>query len=131
MMKQGELHILGAINALDFLDEAILERCKTFKQALAVSQGMARTNATDATIADAIGRDPAVWSRIKNKPKNRPAFMPEDEFPHLCAALGNRGVVQWLAMQVGCRLVVREESRADKLRRELAEIEDEEMRRTA
>lgn len=125
-MKQGELHILGAINALDFVDEVLLERCKTFKHALAVSQGLARTNATDGSIADAIGRDPAVWSRIKNKPKNRPAFMPEDEYLHLCTALGNLGPLQWLAMQVGCRLQRGVESRAAKLRRELAEIEAQE-----
>lgn len=120
------MNILGAITALDFVDEVLLERCKTFKQALAVSQGLARTNATDGALADAIGRDPAVWSRIKNKPKNRPAFMPEDEFLHLCTALGNLGPIQWLAMQAGCRLTRGAESRADKLRRELAEIEAQE-----
>lgn len=125
-VKQGEIRILGAVKSLDFLDLALLERCKTFKQALAVSQGMARTNASDTSIADAIGRDPSVWSRIKNKPKERPAFMPEDQYAALCNALGNRGVVQWLALQVGCRLAPIEESRADRLRRELAEIESQE-----
>lgn len=109
------------------LDEALLEKCTSFKQALAVSMGLARTNIADANLADQLGVMPCVWSRIKNQPKNRPAYLSPDLLSSLSEALGNRGVLQWLALQQGCRIVPREETRAQRLRRELAELEEQEQ----
>lgn len=123
MTMQREIPMMAAIKAPAMLDEAVLERCNNFKQALAVSMGLARSNISDANLADALGLMPCVWSRIKNQPKNRPAYLSPDALSVLSEALGNRGVLQWLAMQQGCRIVPREETRAQRLRRELAEIE--------
>lgn len=126
MTMQREIPMLSVIKAPAMLDEALLEKCTTFKQALAVSMGLARTNIADANLADTLGVMPCVWSRIKNQPKNRPAYLSPDSFSALSEALGNRGVLQWLAMQQGCRIVPREETRAQRLRRELAELEAQE-----
>ena len=84
---------------------------------------MGRRKPNDAALANAVGVLPCVWSRIQNKPKNRPAYTPEDRYPALCDALGNVGVIQWLAAQVGMELVPKVETREQLLRRELAEIE--------
>jgi hypothetical protein len=104
------------------LDEALLDNCTTFKQALAVSQGLARTNASDASIADSLGILPCVWSRIKNQPQERPAYLNPNSFPTLYNALGNVGVLQWMAYQAGYSLVPRAETKRQRLERELAEI---------
>ena len=122
-MRQHELRILSAVPALDRIDDTLIERCVSFQQALAVSRAMGRRKPNDAAIADAVGVLPCVWSRIQNKPKNRPAYTPEDKFAALCDAVGNVGVIQWLAAQVGMELVPKVETREQLLRRELAEIE--------
>lgn len=122
-MMQREIPMMAVLAPPALLDEAVLEGCKNFKQALAVSMGMARTNITDNNLADTLGLLPCVWSRIKNQPKNRPAYLSPDSFTSLFDALGNVGVLQWLAMRAGYSLVPRAETRAQRLRRELAELE--------
>lgn len=122
-MMQRQINVMTAIEPPALLDEAILEKCGNFKQALAVSLGMARTNIADNNLADSLGVLPCVWSRIKNQPKNRPAYLSPDSFTGLFNAVGNVGVLQWLAMRAGYSLVPRAESRATRLRRELAELE--------
>lgn len=122
-MMQRQIPMMAVIEPPALLDEAVLEKCTNFKQALAVSMGMARTNISDNNLADSLGVLPCVWSRIKNQPKNRPAFLSPDSYPGLFNALGNVGVLQWLAMRAGYTLVPRAESRATRLRRELAEAE--------
>ena len=121
-MMQRQIPMMAVIPPPALLDEALLDSCTTFKQALAVSQGLSRTNAADANIADAVGVLPCVWSRIKNQPKNRPAFLNPDSFNDLFAALGNVGVLQWLAYRAGYSLVPRAETKRQRLERELAEI---------
>ena len=122
-MSQQTIPFLGVVPPLDLVDEALIERCISFQQALALSRAMGRRKPNDASLADCVGVDPAVWSRIQNKPKNRPAYMPEDAYSDVCNALGNVGLVQWLAAQVGMTLVPKRETREQQLRRELAEIE--------
>lgn len=121
--SQRELRVFGAIPAMDFIDEELLSRCKDFSQALAICWALSRTKPTQDAMATQIGVDNAVMSRIARKPKNRPAYMPERAYAPLCELLGNVGVLQWLAAQVGCRLVPATETRAQKLRRELAALE--------
>jgi hypothetical protein len=130
-MRQQEMRIVGTVPPLDLVDEGLIERCESFQQALAMSRAMARRKPTDGVLADVIGVLPCVWSRIQNKPKNRPAYMPEDAYKTVCEALGNAGVVQWLASQIGMSLVPKHETREQKLRRELAEIEAARMGRAA
>jgi hypothetical protein len=77
--------------------------------------------------ARTVPRSPVHVSRISNKPKNAPAYMPEDKYAVLCALLGNVGVIQWLAYRAGFRLVPIVESRKQRLQRELAEIEAREQ----
>lgn len=124
-MKQGLFSFLSAVPGIDFLNDEVVERCKTFQEAVAVSRALGRRKPSDKSIAESLGMQPSVWSRIQNKPKNAPAFMPEDRYGDLCRAFGNAGVLQWMAAQVGCRLVPVTETRADRLRRELAELESE------
>jgi hypothetical protein len=124
-MKQGMFSFLSAVPGVDFLSEEVIERCKTFQEAVAVSRALGRCKPSDKSLAETIGVQASVWSRIQNKPKNAPAFMPEDRYGDLCRAFGNAGVLQWMAAQVGCRLVPVTETRADRLRRELAELESE------
>lgn len=121
-MMQRQIPMMGVIPPPALLDEALIEGCANFKQALAVSMGLARTNASDANVADAVGVLPCVWSRIKNQPKNRPAYLSPDSYNDLFAALGNVGVLQWLALKAGYSLVPRAETKRQRLERELAEL---------
>jgi len=122
-MNQREIPMMAALSRPELLDEALIERCQNFVQALGVARSQSRVHPADKSIAEEIGVQASVWSRIANKPKNSPAYMPEDQFPQLCEYLGNVGVLQWLAYRCGYRLVPIAETRAQKLRRELAEIE--------
>lgn len=124
-MNQGVFSILSAVAGLDLLSDDMIERCKTFQEAVAVSRALGKRKPSDKVVAENIGIQPSVWSRIQNKPKNSPAYMPEDRYGDLCRSFGNVGVLQWLASQAGFRLVPVAETRADRLRRELAEIEAE------
>jgi hypothetical protein len=121
-MMQRQIPMMGVIPAPALLDEALLDTCANFKQALGVSMALTRTNITDANIADSLSLLPCVWSRIKNQPKNRPAFLNPDSFNDLFAALGNVGVLQWLAYRAGYSLVPRAETKRQRLERELAEL---------
>ena len=123
MMQQREMPMMQVIAPPALLDEALLEKCGNWKQALAVSMGLARTHLSDSSLADDLSLLPCVWSRIKNQPKNRPAYLSPDSYPALYAHLGNVGVLQWMAMKAGYSLVPRAETRAQRLRRELAELE--------
>jgi hypothetical protein len=123
MMQQREMRMMQVIAPPALLDEALLEKCSNWKQALAVSMGLARGQIADSCLADDLGVLPCVWSRIKNQPKNRPAYLSPDAYPALYAHLGNVGVLQWMALKAGFSLVPRAETRAQRLRRELAELE--------
>lgn len=122
-MHQQEMRILGAVPQLERVDDGFIERCASFQQALAISRAMGRRKPSDSALADVIGVLPCVWSRIQNKPKNRPAYMPEDAYELFCSAVGNVGVIQWLADRVGYALVPKRETREQEIRRELEEIE--------
>lgn len=122
-VNQGELRMLGSVPSTELLDEKLIEQCGTFQQALGVSRAMARRKPTDGSLAEQLGLQKSVWSRIQHKPKDSPAYMPEDRYSALCEALGNVGVIQWLAYRTGHRLVPIAETRAQRLRRELAELE--------
>jgi hypothetical protein len=122
-MHQQEIRILHSEPPLELVDDGLIERCQSFQQALAVSRAMGRRKLSDASLADAVGVLPCVWSRIQHKPKNRPAYMPEDAYKDVCSAFGNVGLIQWLAHQVGMALIPKRETREQQLRRELAEIE--------
>lgn len=115
--------MMAAVPPLDALDEAMFASCGTFQQALGVSRALGRRKWSDASLADELGLQASVWSRIQHKPQSAPAYMPEDKLPMLCEALGNVGILQWLAYRCGFRLVPVAETRAQKLRRELAELE--------
>jgi hypothetical protein len=125
-MKQGMFSFLSAVQGLDVLSDGVIERCKTFQEAVAVSRALGKRKPSDKSIAAGLGLQQSVWSRIQNKPKDSPAYLPEHKYGDLCRELGNVGVLQWLASQAGFRLVPVVESRADRLRRELAELEAEE-----
>lgn len=112
---------------MELLPEELIERCTSFTQALGVAVSQSRRHPSDKTIAEEVGVQPSVWSRISNKPKNAPAFMPEDKYAVLCALLGNVGVIQWLAYRAGFRLVPIVETRKQRLQRELAELEAQEV----
>lgn len=118
--------MLGSVPSMDLIDEQLIEQCGTFQQALGVSRAMARRKPADGVLAESLGLQKSVWSRIQHKPKDAPAYMPEDRYALLCESLGNVGVVQWLAYMVGHRLVPITETRAQRLRRELAELEQAE-----
>lgn len=122
-MNQRQFPILSAARPVELLPEELIDRCASFTQALGVAMSQSNRHPSDRTIAEELGVQASVWSRISNKPKNAPAFMPEDKYAVLCAALGNVGVIQWLAYQAGFRLVPIAETRKQKLQRELAEIE--------
>jgi len=121
-VKQGEFRILASLPPLELLDESLIEKCGNFQQALGVSKALARNKWSDADLADELGLQKSVWSRIQNKPKDSPAYMPEDKVDDLCDLLGNVGIVQWLAFRTGFRLVPIAETREQRLERELAEL---------
>lgn len=126
-MNQQQIPILSATAPVELLPDELIERCATFTQALGVAISQSQRHPGDNTIAAELGVQASVWSRISNKPKNAPAYMPEDKYAVLCALLGNVGVIQWLAYRAGFRLVPIVENRKQRLQRELAEIEAREV----
>ena len=125
-MNQQQIPMVAVVPPLDALDEALFASCASFQQALGVSRAVGRRKWSDSALAGELGLQQSVWSRIQHKPKNAPAYMPEDRIPALCAALGNVGLLQWMAYRCGFALVPIAETRAQKLRRELAELEAQE-----
>jgi hypothetical protein len=126
-VNQNAFTFLSVVPGLDLLSDDLIDRCKSFREALGVSRAVGRRKCSDTALADALGLQRSVWSRIQHKPANSPAYMPEDKFSELCIQLGNAGVIQYLAATVGCRLVPITETRAQRLRRELAELEAAEV----
>jgi hypothetical protein len=126
--KQREMPFVQVLPPMRFLDEDDIARCKTFPQAFWLAQSQSNRGFTQDAIASHIGVDNGTMSRIIKKPKNRPAYLREDAFKDLCELFGNVGLIQWLAAQVNCKVVPATESRAERLRRELAEIEGQEQR---
>lgn len=123
MNEQRKIPMFSALQPTELLDEVLIERCQSFVQALGVARSQSRVHPSDKSIAEELGLQASVWSRIANKPKDSPSYLPEDKFPALCEYLGNVGVLQWLAYRCGYRLVPIAETRAQRLRRELAELE--------
>lgn len=121
--------MMAVVPPMDLLDESLIAGCVTFPQALGVSRAMSRRKPTDGSLSESLGVQKSVWSRIQHKPKDSPAYMPEDRYEVLCEALGNVGVIQWLAYRTGHRLVPMAETEAQKLRRRLAELEAAESSR--
>ena len=126
-MNQRTIPILAALPPLDVLDEAMFATCASFQQALGVARALGRRKWSDVSLADELGMQPSVWSRIQHKPANAPVYMPEDKLPTLCEAFGNVGILQWLAYRCGFRLVPIAETRTQRLRRELADLEAAEV----
>lgn len=122
-MKQQRFPMLSTVTSLDMLDDDLVQSCASFSQALGVSRAMGRRKWSDVSLSAELGLQPSVWSRIQHKPKDSPAYMPEDRFPTLCDALGNVGVLQWLCARVGYRMVPIAETFIQRKRRELAELE--------
>lgn len=116
---------LSGVPGIDLVADELIAGCKSFKQALGVAKALSRKEISDGDIAETLGMQASVWSRIQHKPKNSPAYLPEDKVAELCAALGNAAIVQWLARRVGCRLVplTDNERRRAELLRQLAELE--------
>jgi hypothetical protein len=122
-MNQQQIPMVAIVPPLDALDEAMFASCTTFQQALGTARALGRRKWSDAALSNELGLQASVWSRIQHKPASSPAYMPEDKLPALCAALGNVGVLQWLAYRCGYRLVPIAETRAQRLRRALADLE--------
>ena len=126
-MNQQSFRMLANVPQIAFVPDELIERCQTFQQAVNVSRAFSSRNLSDASIADSLGMQASTWSRVLNKPRNRPSYLPETAYRKLCELFGNYGVAQWVAKSVGCQLVPATESRKDRLRRELAQLEAEEV----
>ena len=126
-MNQQTFRMLANVPQIAFVPDELIERCQTFQQAVNVSRAFSARSLSDASIADSLGLQPSSWSRILNKPKNRPAYLPETAYRSLCEIFGNYGVAQWVAKSVGCQLFPAVESRKEQLKRELAQLEAEEV----
>lgn len=122
-VKQGQFRILSSEAPLELLDESLIARCANFVQALGVSKALARIKRSDKDMSELLGLQQSVWSRIQNKPKDAPAYTPEDRVPDICDLFGNVGIIQWFAYRAGYRLVPIVENEKQKLLRKLAELE--------
>lgn len=104
-MNPNLFSALSAVPGIDLVADELIQHCPTFVQALGVARALSRKTISDGDLADTLGMQASVWSRIQRKPANSPAYMPEDKLPELCKALGNAAVLQWLAARLGFRLV--------------------------
>lgn len=126
---QCELALRGGVvrGGLNFLSEDELSECETFERAFDYCMARRRArNRTQGDVADYCGIDRATFSRIVRKPGKRPAYFPEHKYRLLCEALGNLGMLQWFALQAGCRLTPAVETQAQRQRRALALLEAQE-----
>jgi hypothetical protein len=96
---------LSAVPGIDLVADELIQHCPTFTQALGIARALSRKSISDGDLAETLGMQASVWSRIQRKPANSPAYMPEDKFAPLCRTLGNAAVLQWLAARIGFRLV--------------------------
>lgn len=76
-------------------------------------------------IAEALALDPGCFCRMVKEPKpnSRPRAFPLEKLADFARVTGSLVVNQWLDMQMGLEPVALRETRAQRLRRELAELE--------
>lgn len=121
---QNELRLLGQVRQPSHDDHDVVTRLPSFRAAL--RRAVALSGLDQGEIAHALDIDAGDFSRMIKEPRHagaRPRAFPADKLDAFARITGSLVVQQWLCAQVGTQPVVMHETRAQRLRRELAELE--------
>lgn len=121
---QPQLRLIGQVREVRHADADVVAKLPTFRSALRYA--INHSGIDQEEVAYALELDPACFSRMVKEPKHEGARMrnlPASKLAAFARITGLLVAQQWLCMQVGQEPVAMRETRADRLRRELAEIE--------
>lgn len=118
---QGNLRMLGEVREPHHADPDVIARLPTFRAALRFA--INHSGFAQDAVADALGIDPASFSRMVREPRHvaaRPREFPLGKLADFARITGTLAAHQWLDAQVGQEPVSMRETRIQRLERELA-----------
>lgn len=121
---QRELHYrMAEVRQPHAADPDVVSRLPTVRAALRHAINVSGFD--QEAIAEALSLDPGCFCRMVKEPKpgSRPRAFPMEKLADFARVTGSLVVNQWLDMQMGMEPVAMRETRAQRLRRELAELE--------
>lgn len=121
---QSKLRLIGEIRDPHLIDPDVIARLPTFRSAL--RHAINHSGIDQEEIAIALDLDPACFSRMVKEPKHvaaRQRNLPAALLGSFSRITGSLAPQQWICLQVGQEPVAMRETRAQRLRRELAELE--------
>jgi hypothetical protein len=125
--RQPHLRLVGQVKEPRHADADVVAKLPTFRAALRYA--INHSGIDQEEVAAALQMDPGCLSRTIKEPKHDNARVRNFDAAQLATFIrvtGSFAPVQWLCMQVGQEPVSMRETRAQRLRRELAELEAQE-----
>lgn len=119
---QTELRMIGEARAPHLADPDIIARLPTFRSALRYAVNAC--GFAQEAVAEALGIDPASFSRMIREPRciaARPREFPHEKLRDFCIVTGSLAPLQWTDAQLGLEPVSMRETRIQRLERQLAE----------
>jgi hypothetical protein len=119
---QQKLRLIGEVRNPHLADPEHIEGLRTFRAALRYAVN--RSGIDQEAVAEALGIDPASFSRMIREPRNiaaRPREFPHEKLPDFYAVTGSYAPLQWACGRAGMEPVSMRETRVQRLERELAE----------
>lgn len=116
-MEQVELNVgLQSCRPPETVNRSLIELCNDTTEAIRLSMSIGKRTA--AWIADHLSIDRGQFSRIMS----RSSHMPTNLYGRFACLTGNTAVQQFMAYEVGLDTIQRQQTRIEKLERELAEL---------
>jgi hypothetical protein len=119
---QGNLRLIGEVRTPRMADADVIAGLPTFRAALRFAVN--RSGIDQESVADALGIDPASFSRMIREPRKvaaRPREFPHEKLADFYAVTGSLAPLQWICARSGMEPVPMRETRIERLERELAE----------
>lgn len=125
--RQPQLRLIGQVKEPRHADADVVSKLPSFRAALRYA--INHSGIDQEEVASALGMDPGCLSRTIRDPKHdnaRKRNFDVTELATFVRVTGSFAPIQWLCMQLGQEPVHMRETRAQRLRRELAELEAQE-----
>lgn len=122
---QQKLRLIGEVRTPRFADADLIAGLPTFRSAL--RHAVNRSGIDQEAVAEALGIDPASFSRMIREPRNvaaRPREFPHEKLPDFYAVTGSLAPLQWACSRIGMEPMAMRETRVQRLERELAELRE-------
>jgi hypothetical protein len=118
---QQSFRMIGEVRAPHHADPDVIAQLPTFRAAL--RHAINHSGFDQEVIAEALGIDPACFSRMVREPRNvaaRPRELPHEKLAGFCMVTGSLAPIQWQDAQLGLEPVSMRETRIQRLERQLA-----------